>query len=135
MPISAAYGELVIAYDSDEVRLKQFLGGAMPRQRIGMAAVNRSALGVAFSSGPPVADRFMWPITALISTAQRATLEVIASAWDTARAAGGLPMPTLTVVDGIVATSTTEKAALLSQMPEYTRYGSQWAVSMVLMEV
>jgi hypothetical protein len=135
MPINAAAGELVIAYGEDEVRLKQFLGDGLPRQRVGTVTTDRSALGVAYSSGPPVTQRRLWPISAVVSSADRTTLEAIADAWDTARAAGTLPMPTITVVDGLTGASTTERDALLSQFPEYNRLGSQWGVSMVLAEV
>ena len=135
MPVSAAAGELVIAYGEDEVRLRQFLGDGLPRQRVGTVTTERSALGVAYSGGPPITQRILWTISAVISSADRGTLETIADAWDAARAAGTLPMPTLTVVDGLTGASTTEREALLSQFPEYNRLGSLWGVSMVLAEV
>jgi hypothetical protein len=135
MPISAAVGELVIAYDGDEVRLRQFLGDGLPRQRVGTVSVGRSALGVGYSSGPPVTQRFLWAVSAVLSRADRDLLETIVNAWDTARATGALPMPVITVVDGLTGTSSTERDALLSEFPEYNRLGSQWGVSMVLAEV
>ena len=135
MPITAAAGELVIAYGEDEVRLRQFLGDGLPRQRVGTVTVNRSALGVAYSGGPPITQRFLWAVSAVISKADRDTLETLVNAWDTARAAGTLPMPTITVVDGLTGSSTSERAALLSEFPEYNRLGSHWSLSMVLTEV
>lgn len=135
MTISAASGELVISYDTHEVRLRQFLGDGLPRQRVGSVSVSTSALGVSYTGGPPITQRLLWPVSAVVSSAERAELDALADAWDAVRASGVIPLPTITVVDGLLGASTTERPALLSAFPEFNRLGSNWSVSMVLAEV
>lgn len=130
-----AAGEITISYGAHTVSFRRFIGEEAPQTRQGQVSLEFSSLGVAYTQGPPRAQRRVWAISAVVTAAEAATLDALAAAWDAARATGAYGV-TVSLVDGIQGDGVTGVAVAITGWPSFGRFSVQdRSVAITLSEV
>jgi hypothetical protein len=133
-----ADGSIDIAYSTHSFSFTKFNSTELPQQRVEQASLNYSALGVGYMTGPAISQKKMWAIDAIIESSERDTLEALYAAWD-ARRATGANDAIVTLVDGLLSSSSTSYNCAITSPPSYSTKGKGRTrylnVSMALMEL
>lgn len=118
---------------ASQVIFDNFGGTDIPRIYSDLSSFSTSANGTSIISGPAYHQKYIWPISSVLTNADAIKFDGIFTSWDTDRA-NGLPAAVGVVDQTFGATVTT--SAIFSTPPTYTRMGpAHTMVSFGLTEV
>lgn len=132
-----ADGSIDIAFGSYQYSFNVFTDSTLPGMRQSQATLEYSSFGVGYLSGPAVAQKRMWTISAVIPADERQDLEDLFEAWDSLRATGSKDA-VVTLIDGLIASSSTVYNTVFTEPPSYSTYRGRsryLIVTTVLMEI
>lgn len=96
----------------------QFFGADLPRTYQSIAAFKQSANGTSIITGAPYRQKYIWAVSAPITTAEAASFDAMFQAWDTDRSAG---LPAAVGVIDQTFGATVNTSAVISTPPTYIR--------------
>jgi hypothetical protein len=96
----------------------QFSGADLPRTYQSTAAFNQSANGTSIITGAPYRQKYIWAVSAPMTTADAASFDAMFRAWDTDRSAG---LPAAVGVIDQTFGATVNTSAVISTPPTYIR--------------
>lgn len=114
-----ATGDFTVTYDGSSVTFNQFSGDDLPRAYLGQAALEFSALGAGYATGPSRRQRKLWSIAAFATKQQVLDILSLFEAWDADRA-NSLNTTEVTVQDELLG-STVNATGFFTDPPVVTK--------------
>ena len=99
---------------------ENFTDNALPRTYQANASFSQSANGTSIISGPAYRQKYVWAISALVSTTEATSFDTMFQAWDTDRSNG---LAAACGVSDETFGSTVSSSAVFSTPPSYLRMG------------
>lgn len=134
-----ANGTIDISFQGYTFQFKQFTDNDLPVTTVAQSNLSYSSFGTGYLSGPAVAQKKMWTISAIVARDDIQDLEDLFNAWDSVRATGS-DSAYIELVDGLLFSSAAVRNVVFTSPPEYSGLGTggrtrNLIVSTVLMEI
>lgn len=118
--MTAAAGQLELAYAPYTFNFSEFLDQELPRQFISESSLGLSAQGTQIYSGAPFAAKYIWTINVPVTKQVAQDIVAAFQAFDTERANGNLPVVS---VDDFTFGSSVTGDAVFTTPPSISKFG------------